>query len=838
MSKKIGVIVILIVLLTMSYASAMSTNSMSELEMTQVLNGYGIVQGDGGNFHLDDSLSREEAIVLLIRMLNKEEDASIYSLSSSFNDVPENHWARNYIAYAGTAAFTDGIAPGVFGLGQEATEQAVYAYMLRAMGYDVPWEDIFSKADQVGIKIDNPARDGSIKRGKVFEIIYKTLNQNDKNGKKMAARFGTDKVPTSNSNQIITTKERVLSDISWTRIGDRNKIFTLLVPNDGQTSYSQNGDGFSYENDYVKITYWYKDVINPEYDYSYEVRRDSSTRILDSRIDNESLDNILVDHFSFGESKLYGYRDGLQVYMVVDMVGVEKDNLLLQKELFNEILKSMNYEDPNGFYKRSENTISQELNTNSGNIDAYWMNINNGVSRARVFYYKEHYYVGEFRINSYVTDVYDKDFKEVIKTYWHALPAAVVGEHMVFLDYAAANTKDLEGYFYNNVEVKSSGITYISETNQFTRKSLLNRDNAYNLYPTETGVVFNTDGYDVTYIDIETKAVKVFKNKGLIDFVSHDFIYTVDRNGLYVYKFDGSSFDLVEKNTFFTLENLNCVQNLDNKWYRTLKNGIYVQKEGSAQLSKLRGNLYDDDGNRMIENGMSVIDGKLYTKASKDTDFGMPETLLIEVDVDGGKSKIAGTTAGNEIDPFTVVNGKMFDFASGNGGLFPDLFIDAFAFKNGASVTHVLPRKTEQIGHVTFDVAKSYKVKENYMMNYDDSFGRRLIDSKSYNNIQEASPVFITALHYSVGEMNNYYDSLKSSVKGSATGKEYLEIYRKGADRVAIVRGMHSFNKYSETMYIAKGNELVEIGVDFEIFNPMLDPIVSIVVMDSIKVTN
>ena len=125
--------------------------------MTVKLNGLGLFEGAGTNpdgstdYALYRKGKRVEALVMLIRLLGKEDEAMAGSWSHPFTDVPP--WADKYVGYAYETGLTDGVSATRFGSDNEASMQMYYTFLLRALGQtggDV-WPQAFERADAAGI---------------------------------------------------------------------------------------------------------------------------------------------------------------------------------------------------------------------------------------------------------------------------------------------------------------------------------------------------------------------------------------------------------------------------------------------------------------------------------------------------------------------------------------------------------------------------------------------------------------------------------------------------------------------------------------------------------------
>ena len=137
--------------------SAQRDLSYEEIQ-AQELKDLGLFRGvSDTDFALGRAPSRAEAIVMLIRMLGKESEATGSKWSHPFTDVPA--WADNYVGYAYTTGLTKGISATEFGMG-DASALMYLTFVLRALGYsdannlDFAWDNPFPLAKSIGILYD------------------------------------------------------------------------------------------------------------------------------------------------------------------------------------------------------------------------------------------------------------------------------------------------------------------------------------------------------------------------------------------------------------------------------------------------------------------------------------------------------------------------------------------------------------------------------------------------------------------------------------------------------------------------------------------------------------
>ena len=94
----------------------------------------GTNRGYGNGYDLEEPLTREQALVMLIRLLGEEDEALASTADIPFTDAL-NHWSRSYIAYAYEKGYTNGMNATSFGIGVQASANMYVEFVLRALGY-------------------------------------------------------------------------------------------------------------------------------------------------------------------------------------------------------------------------------------------------------------------------------------------------------------------------------------------------------------------------------------------------------------------------------------------------------------------------------------------------------------------------------------------------------------------------------------------------------------------------------------------------------------------------------------------------------------------------------
>ncbi len=178
---------IFLMVFSISAADDLTENSRDvsfENELAADLRQLGLFSGvSETNFDLERAPTKIEAMVMLIRILGKEEFLSKIGSWHPFTDVPA--WANRYIAYAYSWKLANGVSPTQFGT--EAVNAGTYlTFVLRALGYsdtngeDFTWDNPYDLAKSVGILptfIDTE----NFWRADIVTISYAALNAKLKN---------------------------------------------------------------------------------------------------------------------------------------------------------------------------------------------------------------------------------------------------------------------------------------------------------------------------------------------------------------------------------------------------------------------------------------------------------------------------------------------------------------------------------------------------------------------------------------------------------------------------------------------------------------------------------
>ena len=135
MKKILSTILVLAMILGMSI-SAIAAPYVPDYEReADILNSLGLLRGNEyGDYELGNAPNRTEALVMLIRLLGKENDALNGNYSHPFTDVPA--WANSYVGYAYKNGLTNGVSKTLFGATTLCDAKMYATFIFRALGYN------------------------------------------------------------------------------------------------------------------------------------------------------------------------------------------------------------------------------------------------------------------------------------------------------------------------------------------------------------------------------------------------------------------------------------------------------------------------------------------------------------------------------------------------------------------------------------------------------------------------------------------------------------------------------------------------------------------------------
>ncbi|MDO4753419.1 MAG: S-layer homology domain-containing protein [Bacillota bacterium] len=311
MKKRVLAIILVISLFftVSSFAAKESDNPANYKTLGNILKDLKLIYGSGdpSNLKENDLLTREEAVVIILRLLKKEKIAESADPQGKgiFVDVPRGHWAIRYLEFAYENGITSGVGEKQFGLGKHITKKEFITLLLRELGYKTDWakNDALEVGKKCGILDEVDGLNDKIVRGQVFTYMVNALF-----------------VKPNNDNRTLYKKLGLSSDSSY--FAELNKE----QPSDGKTT--QKKPVVVDFNEYPKMvrarTYMYDEFI---IEFNKLVQADKSNfkfRVEDRDIPESKWSVAPIGteaRFRFKEQNLHGKELICTVTGVVDNMG-------------------------------------------------------------------------------------------------------------------------------------------------------------------------------------------------------------------------------------------------------------------------------------------------------------------------------------------------------------------------------------------------------------------------------------------------------------------------------------------------------------------------------------
>ncbi len=128
----------------------------------------GLFKGTGVSYELGRSPTRQEALVMLIRLLGEEPQALACTAETPFRDPPVWADGKKYIAYGYTMGYTNGTSATTFSPTANSALEQYLTFVLRSLGYQDGTDFVWNTTSR-----DLAIRLGLISRGELDAIAQK-----------------------------------------------------------------------------------------------------------------------------------------------------------------------------------------------------------------------------------------------------------------------------------------------------------------------------------------------------------------------------------------------------------------------------------------------------------------------------------------------------------------------------------------------------------------------------------------------------------------------------------------------------------------------------------------
>lgn len=162
----------------MFHFTSLSTIASEGESEAEYLDAIGLLRGDGNGYNLEDTVTRIQGAVMVVRLIGKEKEALSEHLSHPFDDVPA--WGSPYVGYLYTKGLSNGKAFNMFGSDDLLTEEQYVTFLLRILGYsdaegEFLWHESLEKANDIGM-IDSSEPVGAFLRSHMVSYTLDCLN--------------------------------------------------------------------------------------------------------------------------------------------------------------------------------------------------------------------------------------------------------------------------------------------------------------------------------------------------------------------------------------------------------------------------------------------------------------------------------------------------------------------------------------------------------------------------------------------------------------------------------------------------------------------------------------
>jgi len=227
MRRRLSLIAIFFLCLGLFASTAMGGEVSSP--QAEFLSAIGLLKGTSIDFALNQSLTRQEAAVMIVRLKGDEELVMSTEYSHPFEDVLP--WATPYVGYLYNRGLAMGLSSTEFGAQDEVTQEQYVTLLLRALAYDdstgdFTWSSSLNKAKEIGILSSATPR-ATFTRKEMVSLTYNALLS------KIKAQNTTllDQLQVKKAIPNTVDKAEKIIDLEFFNIQNRPVSYKALVKN-------------------------------------------------------------------------------------------------------------------------------------------------------------------------------------------------------------------------------------------------------------------------------------------------------------------------------------------------------------------------------------------------------------------------------------------------------------------------------------------------------------------------------------------------------------------------------------------------------------------------------
>ncbi|MGM9638434.1 MAG: DUF4358 domain-containing protein [Butyricicoccaceae bacterium] len=168
-------------LLTLPAAAASEDTAARMQHTAEALKYLTLFRGSDKGFELDRAPTRMEAVIMLVRLLGKENEALAGEWSHPFTDAPTWQNAAEYLGYAYASGLTRGTSATTFSPNEPASARECVTLTLRALGYADSqegslWDRWETQANGIGLIPAEMTTGSGFTRGDAVLLYYNALS--------------------------------------------------------------------------------------------------------------------------------------------------------------------------------------------------------------------------------------------------------------------------------------------------------------------------------------------------------------------------------------------------------------------------------------------------------------------------------------------------------------------------------------------------------------------------------------------------------------------------------------------------------------------------------------
>lgn len=179
--SKIASIILVISLILITPVFADNT------QKADILYELGLFRGTDTGYDLDKTLTREQAVTILVRLFGEEENVLKAEFQPKFTDVESNRWSYPYVMYCYENNITKGTGEDTFSPEDEVTAEQFVTLVMRLMGYeDTEPKTALSESVYLSMLntevVRNLENNESFLRDDMVYVVYRSLMCNMSDG--------------------------------------------------------------------------------------------------------------------------------------------------------------------------------------------------------------------------------------------------------------------------------------------------------------------------------------------------------------------------------------------------------------------------------------------------------------------------------------------------------------------------------------------------------------------------------------------------------------------------------------------------------------------------------